>query len=204
MYEVIIKRLLDVVISTLSLIFLLPLLIVLAICIRCFLGSPILFKQYRPGLNEKVFVLYKFRTMTDAKDNQGVLLPDSKRLTSFGKFLRASSLDELPELFNILMGDMSLIGPRPLLVEYLPYYFEHERMRHSIRPGLTGLAQVSGRNNLNWSDRFHKDIEYIQNISFTLDLKILYLTLKKVVLRNDVNVDTNSEGYLWDYREKQR
>lgn len=181
MYRKCLKRLLDIVISSIGLIALSPLLVVLAILIRVKLGKPIIFAQDRPGKGEKIFKLYKFRSMTDERDSEGNLLPDEKRLTRFGKALRATSLDELPELFNILRGDMSLIGPRPLLVRYLPYYTTEERKRHSVRPGLTGLAQVNGRNALSWEKRFQYDEEYVDHLTFWMDMKILWMTVGKVM-----------------------
>lgn len=159
MYRNCMKRCLDFLLSLCGLILLSPVLLILAVLVRVKLGSPVLFKQERPGKNEKIFTLCKFRTMTDEKDEKGNLLPDAVRLTKFGKFLRGTSLDELPELLNILKGDMSIVGPRPLLVSYLPYYSERERLRHSVRPGLTGLAQVSGRNYIDWDRRLAKDVE---------------------------------------------
>ncbi len=159
MYRNCMKRCLDFLLSLCGLILLSPVLLILAVLVRVKLGSPVLFKQERPGRNEKIFTLCKFRTMTDEKDEKGNLLPDAVRLTKFGKFLRGTSLDELPELLNILEGDMSIVGPRPLLVSYLPYYSERERLRHSVRPGLTGLAQVSGRNYIDWDRRLEKDVE---------------------------------------------
>ena len=181
-----------------------PVLIILAVLVRVRLGSPILFHQERPGKDEKIFTLCKFRTMTDARDEKGELLPDSVRLTKFGKFLRATSLDELPELFNILKGDMSIIGPRPLLVSYLPYYTERERLRHSVRPGLTGLAQVSGRNFLDWDKRFQKDVEYVEHLTFGMDLKVLWMTVQTVLGHtDDVAEDTNAaEGNFAEIRKK--
>ena len=177
--------------------------LILVILVRIKLGSPVLFCQERPGYNEKIFKLYKFRTMTDKRDEKGNLLPDSERLTKFGSMLRSTSLDELPEMFNILKGDMSLIGPRPLLVEYLPYYTEEERLRHSVRPGLTGLAQVSGRNYLAWDKRLARDVEYVNHISFIMDIRIIIKTIMVVFKKEDVSVDTNVvEGYLWDERQK--
>lgn len=181
MYRKCLKRLLDIVISSVGLIALSPLLVVLAILIRVKLGKPIIFSQDRPGKGEEIFKLYKFRSMTDERDSEGNLLPDEKRLTRFGKALRATSLDELPELFNILRGDMSLIGPRPLLVRYLPYYTTEERKRHSVRPGLTGLAQVNGRNALSWEKRFQYDEEYVDHLTFWMDMKILWMTVGKVM-----------------------
>lgn len=184
MYGKVVKRLIDVIISGLSLIILSPVLLVLCILVRVKLGSPVLFTQERPGKDEKIFKLYKFRSMTDARDEKGELLPDEVRLTKFGKLLRSTSLDELPELFNILKGDMSLIGPRPLLVRYLPYYTEEERHRHDVRPGLTGLAQVNGRNALGWEDRFSYDLQYVNNLSLGMDIKVLGMTVGKVLKRS--------------------
>lgn len=205
MYKYFIKRLLDILISGIGLICLSPVLLVLAVLVRVKLGSPVIFKQERPGLNEKIFTLKKFRTMTNARDKDGNLLPDAERLTKFGKFLRSTSLDELPELWNIFCGDMSLIGPRPLLVSYLPYYTEREKLRHTVRPGLTGLAQVSGRNFLEWDKRLEKDAEYVENLSFGLDVKIFFTTIKKVFVREDVSVDTNTiEGNLARIRKAER
>ena len=186
LYEKYFKRALDFILSLLGIIILSPVLLIIAILVRVKLGSPIIFKQQRPGLNEKIFTMYKFRTMTDEKDKDGNLLPDKYRLTSFGKFLRSTSLDELPELFNILKGDMSIIGPRPLLVKYLPLYNEKQRRRHEVRPGLSGLAQVSGRNSISWEERFNLDIEYIENITLIKDIEIILLTIKKVLLREGV------------------
>ena len=185
MYRKWIKRLLDIIISGAGLLILSPLLLILWILVRCKLGSPVLFTQERPGRKEKIFKLYKFRTMTDARDEKGELLPDEVRLTRFGKLLRSTSLDELPELFNIFKGDMSLIGPRPLLVRYLPYYTKEERRRHDVRPGLTGLAQVNGRNALGWEVRFAYDIEYVDHLTFLMDLKIIGMTVYKVLKRSD-------------------
>ena len=175
MYKKYVKRLLDILISLFGLIFLSPIILIVTILVRIKLGSPVIFKQDRPGKDGKIFRLYKFRSMSDKKDENGKLLPDSERLTKFGKILRATSLDELPELVNILKGEMSLIGPRPLAVCYLPYYNETERHRHDVRPGLTGLAQINGRNTLNWEERFAYDIKYVNNITFINDLKILLI-----------------------------
>ena len=195
MYKKWIKRLLDILLSLCLLIVLSPVLLALAVMVRVRLGSPVLFTQERPGYGEKIFTLYKFRTMTDERDGEGNLLPDSERLTSFGKFLRASSLDELPEFFNILKGDMSFIGPRPLLVSYLPYYTKEEALRHTVRPGLTGLAQVCGRNFLYWDRRLEKDVEYVKGLSFSMDCRVLALTVKAVFSRSGVAEDTNrAEG----------
>lgn len=184
------KRPMDFILSLLAIIVLSPVLLVVAVLVKVKLGSPVIFKQKRPGLNEKIFTLYKFRTMTDERDENGELLPDEIRLTKFGKFLRSTSLDELPELFNILIGDMSIIGPRPLLVQYLPLYNKHQKRRHEVRPGLSGLAQVSGRNAISWEDKFNLDVEYVDNISFIGDWKIILLTIKKVFVREGINSET--------------
>ncbi len=204
MYKKYIKRCLDFLLSLCGIIVLSPILLVLCILVRVKLGSPIFFKQERPGKDEKIFTLHKFRTMTDARDEKGELLPDAVRLTKFGKFLRATSLDELPELFNILKGDMSVIGPRPLLVSYLPYYTERERLRHSVRPGLTGLAQVSGRNFLDWDRRFQKDVEYVEHLTFGMDMKVLWMTVQTVLGHTEeVAEDTNAaEGNFAEIRRK--
>lgn len=202
MYHKYIKRLLDIVISLTALVVLSPVLLIVAILVRCKLGSPVIFHQQRPGYNEKIFKLCKFRTMTDERDENGELLPDAVRLTKFGRMLRATSLDELPELWNILKGDMSIIGPRPLLVSYLPYYTEEEKLRHTVRPGLTGLAQVSGRNLLDWDKRFATDVEYVKNLTFAMDVRIFFLTIKKVFVRENIEVDTNQvEGNFAEIRK---
>jgi len=185
-YRRFLKRPMDFVLSFMAIIILSPVLIIVAILVRFKLGSPVLFKQKRPGLNEKIFTMYKFRTMTDEKDENGELLPDSVRLTKFGRMLRSTSLDELPELFNILNGDMSIVGPRPLLVQYLPYYSETEKMRHSARPGLSGLAQINGRNAISWEERFDYDIKYVNKITFLVDLKIIIQTVLKAIQRSDI------------------
>lgn len=204
MYKKFLKRILDIIISGTALIMLMPLLIIVAILVRIKLGSPVIFHQKRPGKDERIFTLCKFRTMTDECDENGNLLPDEIRLTSFGKFLRATSLDELPELWNIFKGDMSLIGPRPLLVDYLPYYTKEEKLRHTVRPGLTGYAQVNGRNFLGWDDRLAKDVFYVKNMSFLMDVKILFKTVEVVLKKEDVAVDTMAvECYLWEERKKQ-
>ena len=174
-----------------ALIFLSPLLTCFYVLGLIYLGSPVIFKQERPGLNEKVFNLYKFRTMNDSRDVDGNLLPDDKRLTSFGKFLRSTSIDELPELINIIKGDMSIVGPRPLLVRYLPLYNEEQRHRHDVRPGLTGLAQVNGRNAITWEDKFKYDVIYVNNISFMGDSKIIFQTALKVFQRADINANND-------------
>lgn len=184
MYKKVIKRILDLILSFCGIIVLSPVYLVLFVLVRVKLGSPVLFTQDRPGRKEKIFKLYKFRTMTEKRDEKGELLPDEVRLTRFGRILRSTSLDELPELFNILKGDMSLIGPRPLLVRYLPYYTEEERHRHDVRPGLTGLAQVNGRNALGWEERFAYDLAYVEHCSFFLDCKVLGMTAGKVLKRS--------------------
>ena len=186
-YERWCKRPLDFFCSLLALILLSPVFLFLSILVKIKLGSPVIYKQKRPGLNEEIFNLYKFRSMTDAKDSQGDLLPDSERLTSFGRVLRSTSLDELPELLNILKGDMSIVGPRPLLVQYLPLYNENQKRRHEVRPGLTGLAQVNGRNALSWEEKFYYDIRYVDNVSFIGDLKIILTTVKKVLAKDGIN-----------------
>lgn len=197
LYEAYVKRLLDLVLSAVALLLLSPVILLVAILVRCNLGAPVIFCQERPGKDEEIFKLYKFRSMTDACDAYGELLPDELRLTRFGRFLRSTSLDELPELWNIFKGDMSIVGPRPLLVEYLPYYTEEERHRHDVSPGLTGLAQVNGRNNLSWEEKFAYDLEYVENISFAMDIRIVVLTIFKVLCQSDVQVDTQlSEGNL--------
>lgn len=187
MYEKYFKRMLDFLLSLIALIVLLPIMAIVYILVRIKLGKPAIFKQQRPGKNEKIFTLYKFRTMTDKKDENGNLLPDSERLTKFGKFLRSTSIDELPELINIIKGDMSIVGPRPLLVEYLPLYNEEQKHRHDVRPGLTGLAQVSGRNSISWKEKFKEDIEYINKITIINDIKIILLTVTKVFKREGIS-----------------
>lgn len=190
LYCKLIKRFMDFLIAALSIIIFSPLLIILAILVRVKLGGPVIFKQERPGLNGNVFKLYKFRTMTDAKDENGNLLDDEYRLTSFGKKLRSTSLDELPELYNILKGDMSIVGPRPLLVKYLPLYSDEQKRRHDVRPGLTGLAQVSGRNAITWTEKFNKDIEYVDNVSLGLDISIFFKTIYCVLKKEGINSDS--------------
>ena len=186
-YEKVIKRTLDIVIASIGIILLLPLYGIVALLVRLKLGSTVLFRQSRPGRNENVFKMLKFRTMTNERGSDGELLPDEARLTGFGKFLRASSLDELPELYNVLKGDISLIGPRPLLVKYLPRYSDNQRRRHLVRPGITGWAQVHGRNSVSWQQKFDYDLYYVDNISFRLDVKILLLTIVKVLKREGIN-----------------
>ena len=189
-YEKYVKRALDIVLAGGALVVLSPVLAVTAVLVRTKLGSPVIFHQDRPGKDGKIFRLYKFRSMTDEKDENGNLLPDEVRLTAFGKKLRATSLDELPELWNILKGDMSVVGPRPLLVRYLPLYNEEQRHRHDVRPGLTGWAQVNGRNALSWEEKFRYDVDYVQNVSFALDAKTVLLTVKKVFAREGISSDS--------------
>lgn len=181
------KRFLDIIISLSAIIILSPILLVLFMLVRVKLGSPAIFIQERPGKDEKIFKMYKFRSMTNERDEYGNLLPDDKRLTNFGKKLRATSLDELPELFNILKGDMSIVGPRPLLVEYLSLYNEEQKQRHNVRPGLTGYAQVNGRNLIDWDEKFKKDIYYVKNISFMNDFKIILETVRVVMIKDGIN-----------------
>ena len=201
-YEKYIKRGMDAFLSTGALIVLSPVLLVTAILVRIKLGSPVLFTQDRPGRDEKIFRLYKFRTMTDQRGPDGELLPDEVRLTPFGKTLRSTSLDELPELINIAKGDMSIIGPRPLLVQYLPYYTETEKHRHDVRPGLSGLAQVNGRNLAKWDQRLGMDVEYVKQITFIGDVSIVLKTIKKVVAKEDIAADTVTvEPYLDEERK---
>ena len=191
MYARYIKRWLDFILSLLAIIILSPILLIVALLVRIKLGSPVIFKQERPGLHEKIFTLYKFRTMTDEKDKDGNLLPDDQRLTKFGKLLRSTSLDELPELFNILKGDMSIVGPRPLLVKYLPLYNEHQKHRHDVRPGFTGWAQCNGRNAISWEEKFDLDVYYVKHLTFILDLSIIFKTIKIVFLREGISSDTS-------------
>ena len=193
-YEKYIKRLMDILLSGGALLVLSPVLLATAILVRTKLGSPVIFCQERPGKDEKIFKLYKFRSMTDARDENGELLSDEIRLTRFGKLLRSTSLDELPELWNILRGDMSLVGPRPLLVGYLPYYTAEEQHRHDVRPGLTGLAQVNGRNNLTWEEKFAYDLEYVDHISFGYDVRIILKTVGKVLKKSDIAVGNEYKG----------
>ena len=195
LYKRYFKRPMDFILSLIAIIVLSPVMLIVAILIRIKLGSPIIFKQKRPGLNEKIFTLYKFRTMTDERDENGELLPDSVRLTRFGKFLRSTSLDELPELFNILKGHMSIVGPRPLLVQYLPLYNEHQKRRHEVRPGLSGWAQVNGRNAISWEDKFNLDIEYVDSVSLALDIKIIFMTCKKVFEKEGIEFKQSKSIY---------
>lgn len=191
MYKHFFKRLIDFILSMIALIILSPILLIVALLVRTKLGSPVIFKQERPGLNEKIFTLYKFRTMTDDKDEQGNLLPDEIRLTKFGKLLRSTSLDELPELFNILKGDMAIVGPRPLLVRYLPLYNEHQKHRHDVRPGFTGWAQCNGRNAISWEEKFDLDVYYTKHVSLILDIKIILKTVKVVLFREGISSETS-------------
>lgn len=181
------KRLFDIVGSTLGLLLLSPIILMVAVQVRRKLGSPVLFQQFRPGMHGKPFEMIKFRTMKGAVDAEGNSLPDSERMTAFGQLLRATSLDELPELWNVLKGEMSMVGPRPLLMEYLPLYSEEQYRRHEMRPGITGWAQVNGRNAISWGDKFKLDVWYVDNRSFWLDLRILFLTLKKVLIRDGIS-----------------
>ncbi len=187
LYRKYFKRLLDIICALVGLIVLSPVMVIITILVRIKLGSPVIFKQKRPGLYEKIFTMYKFRTMTDEYDENGNLLPDEERLTEFGKFLRSSSLDELPELINILKGDMSIVGPRPLLVRYLPLYNNHQKRRHEVRPGLSGLAQISGRNAISWEEKFNFDVEYVDNVSPFVDCKIIFGTIVKVFKREGIS-----------------
>lgn len=199
MYKTFLKRIIDLAFSSVALIFLSPIFLILIIALFFInKGSPFFFQE-RPGKDEKIFKIIKFKSMTDKKDDKGILLSDDKRVTRFGNFIRKYSLDEIPQLLNILFGDMSLIGPRPLRVQYLPFYTSKEKMRHSIRPGVTGLAQVSGRNSLNWDDKLALDIEYVENMSLRLDALIFFKTIKKVFKATNVNLDENIMD-LNDYR----
>jgi sugar transferase EpsL len=192
MYKTFAKRTIDIIVISLGLLLLSPLIFILAILVRLKLGSPIIFSQERPGYQGQIFTMHKFRTMTDDRDDNGNLLPDSDRLTPFGKFLRSTSLDELPGLFNVLKGDMSLVGPRPLLVRYLTRYTPEQARRHEVKPGITGWAQVNGRNAISWEEKFKLDIWYVDNISLWLDIKIFFLTLLKVVKRDGINQAGNA------------
>lgn len=191
-YEKYVKRPQDLLCALVALIVLSPVLLITAFLVRVKLGSPVIFKQKRPGINGKIFTLYKFRTMIDARDKDGNLLPDEVRLTKFGKLLRSTSLDELPELLNILFGDIAVIGPRPLLVEYLPRYNEEQRRRHEVRPGLSGLAQVNGRNAISWEDKFRYDVEYVDHVTFLGDWKIIFQTIWNVLKRDGISSETSA------------
>jgi len=190
-YRCFLKRPFDFVISATAIATFSPFIFVIAILVRVFLGSPVLFKQRRPGLNGKIFYIYKFRTMTDKRDKTGCLLPDEKRLTRFGRFLRSTSLDELPELLNIFIGDMSLVGPRPLLVKYLLLYNAEQSRRHEVRPGLTGLAQINGRNAISWQERFKWDVKYVDSVTFIMDIKILFKTIGSILRRENITSATS-------------
>jgi len=192
MYITFFKRLLDLLLSLVAVVILSPVYLCISILVRVLLGSPVLFVQQRPGVNEKIFKLYKFRSMTDRKDIEGNLLPDEERLTRFGRFLRTSSLDELPELINILKGDMSIVGPRPLLVQYLDRYNNFQKRRHEVRPGITGLAQVNGRNALSWKKKFQYDVWYVDHVSFAQDVKIILQTIKVVLSHSDISSSTSA------------
>ncbi len=204
-YRKYVKRIFDLIFAILALIILSPILLVTAILVHVKLGSPVIFAQERPGYKEKIFRMYKFRTMTNEKDEKGKLLPDEKRLTSFGRFLRKTSLDELPELVNIVKGDMSIIGPRALLVSYLPYYTPEQRRRHDVVPGLVGLAALHGRNNQSWDDKFKYDIKYVDNISFRLDCKILFGAVGVVFKREGVNLEgyATTENFIESVKKKE-
>lgn len=204
-YRRYVKRVLDLIFATLALIVLSPVLLVTAVLVRIKLDSPVIFAQERPGYKEKIFRMYKFRTMTNEKDENGKLLPDEKRLTSFGKFLRKTSLDELPELVNIVKGDMSIIGPRALLVSYLPYYTPEQHRRHDVVPGLVGLAALHGRNNQSWDDKFNYDIEYVDNLSFKLDCKILFGAVGVVLKCEGVNMEghATTENFIESIKKKE-
>lgn len=203
-YDKYVKRSIDFVLSLIAIIILSPVLVIVALLVRIKLGGPVLFKQKRPGLNEKVFTMYKFRTMTDERDSEGELLPDEVRLTKFGKTLRSTSLDELPELFNILKGDMAIVGPRPLLIQYLPLYNEEQHMRHLVRPGITGYAQVNGRNSLRWEEKFELDQEYVARIGIKLDLKVIVKTFLVVFCRQGINSDNAAtmEEFMGNKKER--
>ncbi len=191
LYRKYIKRLLDIALSFLLIFLLSPVFLIVALLVWIKLGTPVIFRQQRPGRYEKIFCMYKFRTMSDKKDEEGKLLPDAMRLTKFGKLLRSTSLDELPELWNILKGDMSIVGPRPLLVKYLPLYNERQRHRHDVRPGFTGLAQVNGRNSISWEEKFEWDVRYVENVSFMCDLKIILHTVWIVFKREGITSNTS-------------
>ena len=198
-YEKYFKRLLDVICALIALIILSPAMLVTAILVRVKLGSPVIFAQERPGKDEKIFRLHKFRSMSDARDENGVLLPDKERLTGFGKKLRATSLDELPELWDIFRGKMSIVGPRPLLVKYLPLYNDKQHRRHDVRPGLTGWAQVHGRNLASWEERFAYDVDYVDHVSFALDMKIVFMTVRCVLAHKGINNDQNSKVTMSEF-----
>lgn len=201
-YEAFFKRCIDIIASSLVIILFCWLYLIIAIIVRVALGSPIIFTQERPGKNGKIFKLYKFRSMSNKRDEKGQLLPDKQRLNKFGRILRSTSLDELPELFNIIKGDMSLVGPRPLLVKYLDHYNAHDMRRHEVRPGLTGLAQVCGRNAMSWEDKFKKDVEYVDNLTFMMDVRIVLMTIKKVFIREGIEFKEGHQS-ITEYFEEQ-
>jgi lipopolysaccharide/colanic/teichoic acid biosynthesis glycosyltransferase len=197
------KRIFDLALAIPAAIVLMPLLVLVALLVRFILGTPVFFKQMRPGLHEKPFVIFKFRTMTDVLDKEGKMLPDDERLTRLGALLRKTSIDELPGLINVIKGEMSIVGPRPLFMEYLPYYTEREHLRHTVRPGITGLSQISGRNYLPWDERLEMDVKYIENVSFINDMKIIFETFFQVLKGKDVAVLPGTIGVpLSEYREK--
>lgn len=200
-YEAFLKRLIDIIASTLVVVLFCWLYLILALIVCFNLGSPIIFTQDRPGKNGRVFKLYKFRSMSDKRDENGELLPDKMRINRFGRILRSTSLDELPELFNIIKGDMSIVGPRPLLVKYLEHYNDHDMRRHEVSPGLTGLAQVSGRNALTWKEKFEKDIEYVDNLTFLMDVKIVLMTIKKVFVREGIEFEEGHQPIMKYFEE---
>jgi len=192
LYRRVIKPLFDISLAFFVLILLLPFIVITYIVVRVYIGKPVFFAQKRPGLNEKIFTIYKFRTMTNERDSNGELLPDEYRLKGAGKIIRSLSLDELPQLFNVIKGEMSLVGPRPLLIEYLPLYNSHQKRRHNVKPGITGLAQIKGRNSIRWEEKFDYDIEYVDNVSFLLDMKILYWTIIKVIKKDGISQNGNA------------
>ena len=192
MYKLFFKRFFDFILSLIAIIMLSPVYLIVIVLVRIKLGSPVFFTQKRPGKDEKIFKMYKFRTMTNEVDENGNLLPDDKRLTKFGKLLRSTSLDELPELFNILKGDMSIVGPRPLLVRYLPLYNEYQKHRHDARPGFTGWAQCNGRNSISWEEKFDLDVYYVNHITFLLDVKIIFKTIKTVLCREGISSEASA------------
>ena len=200
-YEAFFKRSIDIAACSFIAILFSWLYLILALIVRFNLGSPIIFTQDRPGKNGQIFKLYKFRSMSDKRDEDGNLLPDKQRLNKFGRILRSTSLDELPELFNIIKGDMSIVGPRPLLVKYLPHYNSHDARRHEVRPGLTGLAQVSGRNAMSWKEKFEKDIEYVDNLTFLMDVKIVLMTIKKVFVREGIEFKEGHQPIMEYFQE---
>ena len=203
-YDKYVKRSMDFILSLVAIIILSPVLAIVTLLVRIKLGGPVIFKQQRPGLNEKIFTMYKFRTMTDERDEEGELLPDEVRLTKFGQTLRSTSLDELPELFNILKGDMAIVGPRPLLVQYLPLYNEEQHMRHLVRPGITGYAQVNGRNSLSWEEKFELDQKYVMQIGIKFELNVIVKTFLVVFCRQGINSDNSAtmEEFMGNKKER--